>query len=59
MTSATITETAEFPRIFHFAQKLGQLRRVLSDRLACEHAELVFDEINDVSCKHCGEDFTD
>jgi hypothetical protein len=26
--------------------------------LICEHTELVFDEINDVYCKHCGKDFT-
>ena len=59
MTSATITETAEFPRRSVFAEKLAQLRLLLSERLVCEHDELVFDDINDVHCKHCGEDFTD
>ena len=59
MTSATIAETAELSRTFPFAEKLGQLRRMLSDRLGCAHDQLVFDDINDVSCKHCGEDFTD
>lgn len=24
----------------------------------CQHTELVFDEINDVYCKHCRKDFT-
>ena len=59
MTSATITETAEFSRRSVFAEKLDQLRHLLSERLVCEHDELVFDDINDVHCKHCGEDFTD
>ena len=58
MTSATITETAEFSRRAVFAEKLDQLRRLLAERLVCEH-QLVFDDINDVYCKQCGEDFTD
>ena len=24
----------------------------------CQHTELVFDEINDVYCRHCRKDFT-
>jgi hypothetical protein len=41
-----------------FQAKLTELRRVFSEELGCEHNELVFDEINDVSCKACGKDFT-
>ena len=32
--------------------------RPLSPEQSCEHAELVFDEINDVYCKFCRKDFT-
>ena len=59
MTNATLTETLEQPPQSMLAEKLGQFRRLLLDRLGCAHDQLVFDEINDVSCKHCGEDFTD
>jgi ribosomal protein S27E len=59
MTSAIIAKTAELPPKWTLADRIGQFRRVLSDRLGCAHDQLVFDEINDVSCKHCGEDFTD
>ena len=41
-----------------FQKKIGQLRRLLSEEVGCAHDELVFDDINDVSCKHCGKDFT-
>lgn len=30
----------------------------LADERVCAHDKLVFDEINDVYCKHCGKDFT-
>jgi hypothetical protein len=33
-------------------------QRLLSPEPSCAHAELVFDEINDVYCKHCRKDFT-
>lgn len=33
--------------------------RLFSEEAGCAHDELVFDEINDVRCKHCGKDFTD
>ena len=59
MTPATSAEAAEFPVKCVTEAKLDQFRRLLSDRLGCEHDELVFDEINDVYCRHCGKDFTD
>ena len=37
---------------------LRLFQRLLSPEPSCEHAELVFDEINDVYCKHCRKDFT-
>ena len=49
---------AESSLLSAFQAKLGELRRVFSEDLGCEHNELVFDEVNDVSCKHCGKDFT-
>jgi hypothetical protein len=47
-----------------FGTRLNRLRRLfsvqgdsLSEQLSCAH-EFVFDEINDVYCKHCRRDFT-
>ena len=37
---------------------LRLFQRLLSPEPSCAHAELVFDEINDVYCKHCRKDFT-
>ena len=34
-------------------------RRLSAAELGCAHDRLVFDDINDVHCAHCGEDFTD
>jgi hypothetical protein len=59
MTSATVADTAELTPKWRLADKIGHFRRLLLERLGCEHDQLVFDDINDVSCKHCGEDFTD
>jgi hypothetical protein len=36
----------------------GPLLLSLADEQSCAHDKLVFDEINDVYCKHCGKDFT-
>ena len=49
---------AESRLISALQAKLGELRRVFAQELSCEHNELVFDEINDVSCRDCGKDFT-
>jgi hypothetical protein len=38
--------------------RICRCRRVLSDELGCPHDQLVFDDINDVHCDHCGKDFT-
>jgi ribosomal protein S27E len=59
MTNATFVETVELPPKATLTDKIGQFRRLLAQRLGCTHDQLVFDDINDVSCKHCGEDFTD
>jgi hypothetical protein len=40
------------------AGPLTRLRSLFSAELGCAHEELVFDEINDVYCKHCRKDFT-
>ena len=63
MSASTETKVQLLPRaesrlISAFRTKLGELRRVFAQELGCEHDELVFDDINDVSCKHCGKDFT-
>lgn len=41
-----------------FRTKISQFRRLLSEELGCLHDNLVFDDINDVHCQHCGKDFT-
>jgi hypothetical protein len=51
-------EPAESPSESTFHAKISQLQRLFSQELGCEHDELVFDDINDVSCRHCGQDFT-
>ena len=38
--------------------QLTQLSRLFPAQPGCAHDELVFDEINDVYCKHCRKDFT-
>lgn len=37
---------------------ISRLLRVLAEEVGCAHEQLVFDEINDVYCKHCRKDFT-
>jgi len=59
MTNATLVETAQQPPRSILVEAIGQFRRLLAQRLSCSHDQLVFDDINDVSCKHCGKDFTD
>jgi hypothetical protein len=39
--------------------RIIRLRPLLTAELGCAHELLVFDEINDVHCGQCGEDFTD
>ena len=56
-TNVRLPET-DAPLISAFLAKLDQLRHLFSEELGCDHNELVFDEINDVSCRHCGKDFT-
>ncbi len=41
-----------------FRTRISQFRRLLSAELGCLHEQLVFDDINDVHCQHCGKDFT-
>ena len=59
MMSACIEETAESPSKFALKERISQFLRLLSDQLGCEHEQLVFNDINDVHCRDCGEDFTD
>lgn len=59
MTNASLVDALEQPPQSILAATIGQFRRLLSERRGCTHDQLVFDDINDVSCKHCGEDFTD
>lgn len=49
-----VGETGESPVRLALTAKCS--RRLVSD---CEHRQLVSDDINDVYCQHCGEDFTD
>lgn len=51
-----VAETTEFALKSARATKSSWSRRLF---LGCEHAQLVVDDINDVYCEHCGEDFTD
>ena len=50
--------TAESRPESAFGTRVSRLRRLFSVELGCAHEELVFDEINDVYCKHCRKDFT-
>jgi hypothetical protein len=58
-TDATVGLPAERPAQSALAPRIIQFRRLLAGELGCSHDELVFDEINDVHCRHCGKDFTD
>jgi hypothetical protein len=53
-----VAEPAEPPFKSAFAAQISRLRRLLSKELGCPHDQLVFDDINDVHCNHCGKDFT-
>ena len=50
---------AESPLQSAFTSQISRFRRLLSKELGCPHDQLVFDDINDVHCSHCGQDFTD
>ena len=64
MTSAAIDtdvhleEFAEAPFKGAFTAQISRFRRQLSKELGCTHNQLVFDDINDVHCSQCGQDFT-
>ena len=51
-------EPAQSPFKSAFAAQISRFRRLLSKELGCPHDRLVFDDINDVHCDHCGKDFT-
>ena len=51
-------ETAESDAQSALRAKVRKYTRLFSNEADCQHLELVFDEINDVYCKHCRKDFT-
>lgn len=53
-----LEERAEAPFKTAFSAQISRFRRLLSTELGCPHDQLVFDDINDVHCDHCGKDFT-
>ena len=53
-----LEEPAEAPFKTAFTAQISRFRRLLSKELGCPHDQLVFDDINDVHCNHCGRDFT-
>ena len=53
-----VAEPAESPFKTAFTAQISRFRRLLSKELGCPHDRLVFDDINDVHCDHCGKDFT-
>lgn len=57
-TKGHLLQPVEAPLLSGLMARLGRLRDLLSEELGCAHDDLVFDEINDVSCAHCGKDFT-
>jgi hypothetical protein len=63
MTSTDIATTADpvsaLPLKSVLDVRTSRLRPLPSAGLGCGHELLVFDEINDVRCGQCGEDFTD
>ena len=60
MTTSTLTDIAlEFPLKAALAATISRVRSWFPQEPGCEHAELVFDDINDVYCRHCRKDFTD
>jgi hypothetical protein len=54
-----VAEPAGSPFESALAVLTGGFRRLPSREPGCAHGQLVFDDINDVHCNHCGEDFTD
>ena len=59
-----VNAPSESPLKSALKAKISQLRRLFAgglvfDESNCGHHKLVFDEINDVYCKHCRKDFTD
>jgi hypothetical protein len=53
-----VEEITEFPLKSALLARISQFRRLLADEAGCAHNRLVFDDINDVHCDHCGKDFT-
>jgi hypothetical protein len=53
-----VAEPAQSPFKSAFTAQISRFRRLLSKELGCPHDRVVFDDINDVSCDHCGKDFT-
>ena len=53
-----VAEPAQSPFKSAFTAQISRFRRLLSKELGCPHDRLVFDDINDVHCDHCGKDFT-
>ena len=53
-----VEEITELPLKSALLARISLFRRLLSDEVGCPHDRLVFDEINDVHCDHCGKDFT-
>jgi hypothetical protein len=53
-----VAEPAQSPFQSAFTAQISRFRCLLSKELGCPHDRLVFDDINDVHCDHCGKDFT-
>ena len=53
-----VAEPAQSPFKSAFTAQITRFRRLLSKEVGCPHDRLVFDDINDVHCDHCGKDFT-
>ena len=54
----TFNEISRVPVEVRLTAQISRFRRLLSNELGCAHDRLVFDDINDVHCDHCGKDFT-
>ena len=52
-------ESAESPAKSILERKVSELLRWLSGPLCCGRGRLIYDEIGDVYCSHCGKDFSD
>jgi hypothetical protein len=53
-----VEEITEFPLKSALMARISLFRRLFSGEVGCPHDQLVFDDINDVHCDHCGKDFT-